>query len=226
MKYRYQKQLYAVVVIAVASTNAWSTIIVNDGLSHTTKTINFNAHGAATMVSSQEQVDTSNSSKASTREISFDEQDNTTDIYTTEPDGFNLVTGVLNSIIALNFLQTDHDVNLEFRLWDMASTQGNALTTINTTPAEQAIFIGFDGLSDLIDQTTAGAVKMFKSAPKAYDFKFNFLQSTTTTPPNIPNRGTAISAPAALTLVGVGLIVIGLTRKKRNISKARRRNLP
>lgn len=78
--------------------------------------------------------------------------------------------------------------------------------------------------STIIDHTTAGAINMLKSPPKAYDFKFNFLQSTTA-PTNNPTTETAFSAPATLTLVGVGLIGIGLTRKKRNSYKARQKNL-
>ncbi|MEE9423961.1 MAG: PEP-CTERM sorting domain-containing protein [Methylococcales bacterium] len=79
-------------------------------------------------------------------------------------------------------------------------------------------------VNDGLDHTTAGAINKLKSPPKAYDFKFNFLQPTTA-PTNNPTTETAFSAPATLTLVGVGLIGIGLTRKKRNSCKARQKNL-
>lgn len=74
-------------------------------------------------------------------------------------------------------------------------------------------------VSDGLDHTTAGAINMLKSPPN----KLNFLQPTTALT-NSPTTETTFSAPATLTLVGIGLIGIGLTRKKRNVCKARQKN--
>ncbi len=221
MKYRNHKKLYALALTAIASTNAWSNIIVSDGLNnHTPKTIIAIKHFTASIVSSQQQVGASNSSNASTMAMSWDEQDKTSDLDATGLDGINLVTGALNSMMALNFQQTDQEENLEFRLWNTVNTLGNSF---NTVSIEQALFIGEDGLSELINRTTAAVVKMFKSEPKTYNSKLNAQQSTPTAPRKKLPAGNTISAPATLTLVGVGLIIIGLTRKRRITAKFNKR---
>jgi hypothetical protein len=180
----------------------------------TDQAISFNDKGEAAVVSNEGQVQISNSGNSSINvAITWDGQDNSANVNTTGLGGVDLTDGGLNSSLGLNLLRTDHDVNLEIKLWDMSGAQGSVTTIFSSALTDQQVFLGFDGISSPVDLANIGAIQLLISGPEAYDLQFNFLQSASAPPSPAP--GTAVSAPATLTLVGFGLIGMGLSRKKR-----------
>jgi hypothetical protein len=181
----------------------------------TNDAINFNDNGEVAVVSDRGQMQISNSGNSTINvAVTWDGQDNSADVNTTGLGGIDLTDGGLNSSFGLNLLGTDHDVNMEIKLWDMSGGQGSVSTAFDPALAGQQFFLDFDGLNSTVDLANIGAIQLLISGPQAYDLQFNFLQSAGA-PPTTPVPGTAVSAPATLTLVGFGLLGIGLTRNKR-----------
>ncbi len=203
MKHRSQKQFYVVVVIiitAITSSNTWAYIIGVDWPDQTTQFLQFNLNeNIATNSDSNllEDTETQPEELVGRYRNLFIQSDNTT-----------ILSSTTNVVIdnSQRQIQASISARASIHLEKIRDEQNNLAN--NKT-------IG----SDDIKLTYSGSQEKMALKSTETDYATNIQFRLPATAANRKTQETVVSAPAKLTLFGVGLIGIGLTRKKHNSSQ-------
>ena len=178
------------------------------------KTITLSDNGERAVDNSQGQILAANSARTNINaDTILDEQNFSAENNTRGSYGFELAKDRSNTKMVLKLRTADYTRNHQSWLRNSSDTEVETITPINLVSNQQNHFSVSDKLNNSINLAMIDAIQLLILNPKDYDFQFNFLSAA---PPNRKMQKTAISAPATLTLFGVGLIGIGLTRKKHN----------
>ena len=144
--------------------------------------------------------------------ITWDGTDNSAAVDTDGLGGVDLIDGT-NTGLLLDIDFADLGVNLTFNIWD---TSGNTASVsrnfASQVTGEQVFFDYADLVGGTVDLMNVGAIQLLASGPRAYDVNFSLLQSVNPNPTPPP---TPVSAPATIALVGLGMLGVSMTTRRR-----------
>lgn len=171
--------------------------------------INFSDRGAAAISSAQGQVQIANSVNSKINvAITWDGSDNSSGVNTSGLGGVDLLDGT-NTGLLLDIQFADLGVDLSFNIWDTNGNVASVSKNFNSQVTGEQVFFSYaDLVGDSVDLTSVGAIQLLASGPQAYDVDFSLLQSADPNPPTV-------SAPATIALVGLGMIGVSMTTRKR-----------
>ena len=180
----------------------------------TDQEISFNDSGEVAVVSNLGNIEISNTVNTQVNvAITWDGNDSgpepDVDVDTDGLGGVDLIDGT-NTGLLLDIIFADLGVDLTFNIWDINGNEASVNRTfIRDRQNEQAFFAYADLVGDSVDLTQVGAIQLLASGPRAYDVSLTLLQSVN------PDGPTPVSAPATLTLVGLGMLGVTMTARRR-----------
>lgn len=182
----------------------------------TDQEISFNDSGEIAVVSTQGQVQVANTVNSQVNvAITWDGNDAATTGADVDIDGLggvDLIDGT-NTGLLMDIDFADLGVDLTFNIWDTSGNVASVSRVFSSQVQDEQVFFAYSDLvGDSVDLTNVGAIQLLASGPQAYDVDFSLLQSVN---PDGPPPPTPVSAPATLSLVGLGMLGATLTARRR-----------
>ncbi len=172
--------------------------------------IDFDDSGSVAVVSNKGVAQVANTVNSNINvAITWDGSDNAEAVNTSGLGGVDLIDGT-NTGLLLDINFADLGVDLVFNIWDTAGNVAAVSRTFAIQRQNEEVFFDYANLvGDTVDLTGVGAIQLLVSGPRAYDVDLFLLQSTN------PNPPPTVSAPATIALVGLGMIGVSMTARKR-----------